>query len=78
MGDVTHMYNLLLPEVNKIEAWDGECPAAATSATPPVISPPCLHEPGPVCDRWQVLSSCSQRGFLLNGSDIGEPLTSLS
>src|SRR5580704_9638185 len=25
---------------------------------------PLLHEPGPVGDRWQVLSSCSDRGLL--------------
>jgi len=30
MGNVAHMHELLVPEVNKIAAWDGECPGAAT------------------------------------------------
>jgi hypothetical protein len=29
MGDVTHVHELLLPEVDRIVEWDGECPGAA-------------------------------------------------
>ena len=77
MRDVTHMHELLRA------GGEQDCGMGRRmSRRRDIVYAACdfaalLYEPGSVGDRWQVLSSRDDRAFL-NGSGIGELLTSLS
>src|SRR5260221_10023904 len=64
MGDVTHMHELLLARSEQDCGMGRRMSRRRNIVHAADDFAPLLHEPGAIGDRWQVLSSCSDRGLL--------------